>query len=228
MKQPVLRGQWQKLTTKKLNELVTFYIDWWFHKQYLTDCRVYDMIHSGRFTKEQLIDEMSAIFFKSLSTVLADLNRKSNEEIEVTWTRTYDQISWSEIVYELCDKINKCRKKRDIIQPLRNIWLNFNSKTPYYSMNLLVRTKLIVDYVTLKYRYSPEFIEDCKNYRYDPTPITRSDGVQFIPHNLKGFIQLVTREHNSRSLELEREIWHPTQTNCEGRSWDIELGRRYY
>lgn len=203
-------------------------MDWWFHKQYLTDCRVYDIIRSSRFTNEQLIEEMRALFFKSLSTVLADRNRKSNEKIEVTWTRTYDKISWSEIVYELPDKINKCGKKRDIVQRLRNIWLHFSSKTPYYSVNLLERTKLIVDYIVIKYRYSPEFAEDCKNYRYDPTPTTRSDGRQFIPHNWEGLIQQVSREHNSKLLDLEKEIWHPTHTNYEGRSWDIELGRRYY
>ena len=46
LKQPRLK-QWQRLTEKKFNEIVTFEIQRQLYKEYLTDERVYELLKSG-------------------------------------------------------------------------------------------------------------------------------------------------------------------------------------
>ena len=68
LKQPRLK-QWQRLTEKKFNEIVTFEIQRQLYKEYLTDERVYELLKSGETARQQFTDNMIRLFFESFTAV---------------------------------------------------------------------------------------------------------------------------------------------------------------
>jgi hypothetical protein len=224
LKQPRLK-QWQRLTEKKFNEIVTFEIQRQLYKEYLTDVRVYQLLKSGETAKQQFIDNMRRLFFESFPAILADLKLPSDVSVYVTWHNLGETIEWWNIIHGT--EMVEYKEEHDIILPFRYIYLRIQDSWPHYYMPLTERINLIVNYILKRNIHGEsKLLEEAKSYKYDSTPITTSRGYRVIPHDWTNLLRMLGQEYGKMLATMERDIWQPQQRKDSDSL--IRIGRLFY
>ena len=212
LKQPRLK-QWQRLTEKKFNEIVTFEIQRQLYKEYLTDERVYELLKSGETARQQFTDNMIRLFFESFAAVLADQKLPPRISVYVTWHNGGERIEWCDIIHGAHEEMVEYKEEHDIILPFRYIYLRIQDSWPHYYMPLAERINLILNYILKKNIHGgSKLLEEAKSYKYDSTPVTTSSGYKVIPHDWTNVLRMLGQEYGKMLATMERHIWQPQQT----------------
>jgi hypothetical protein len=206
MKQPRLRGQWQRLSKREFEMIVRYETQRYFYKRYLTNCRVQRLLE--RIPERRLIDDITHLFFQSFSEIISGLAIPAATPISATWYYTHKLIKGIYID-------GKARKKKDdddedITQKFRVITLRFLQ----YYMFLSPRISLITNYVTDKNIFGPEVLQAACNMKHMHTDeyIDEHTNKRYFPMNMSPMIRMIGQELGSSFKSDKRNIWEPAQT----------------